>query len=276
MTTMTAMTQTAIDTGDGGAGLVASTIVVARRAFLKFLRTPQWVVLGSIQMALFLVLFRYVFGGAIGAEGGVTYVDFVVPGFIATGVLFVGGGLAVGIAEDMEQGFVDRLRSLPIPRASVLLGRFLADTGILVWNLAIGVAVGYLVGFRLHGSVAQGLAAFGLCVIFGCAMGWMFMCAGMYAGNAQAAQAAGLLVVPFAFVSSAYVPVATLPGWLQAVAQHSPVTYMVDAVRALTLGPGAEAALGHAASFYVTRSLLWTVAFVAVFAPLTIARFRRG
>src|SRR4029077_9089509 len=153
------------------------------------LRTPQWVVLGSIQMALFLVLFRYVFGGAIGTKGGVTYVDFVVPGFIATGVLFVGGGRAVGSAEDMEQGFVDRLRSLPIPRASVLLGRFLADTGILVWNLAIGVAVGYLGGCRLHGSVAQGLAACGLCVIFVCAMSWMFMCAGLYAGNAQAAQA---------------------------------------------------------------------------------------
>ena len=101
------------------------------------------------------------------------------------------------------------------------------------------------------------------------------MC-GYVRGERAGRAGGGLLVVPFAFVSSAYVPVATLPGWLQAVAEHSPVTYMVDAVRALTLGPGAEAALGHAASFYVTRSLLWAVAFVAIFAPLTIARFRRG
>src|SRR5262245_26550280 len=171
-----------------GSGLVTSTLVVARRSLLKFIRTPQLVVFGSVQMVLFLIIFRYVFGGAIGTASGVSYVTFLVPGFIATGVLFVGSGVAVGVAEDMEQGFVDRLRSLPIPRSSVLLGRFLADTATLVWSLAIGVAVGFLVGFRPEGSVLEGLAAFALCIVFGCALGWMFMCFGMYAGNAQAAQ----------------------------------------------------------------------------------------
>jgi ABC-2 type transport system permease protein len=258
-----------------GSGGITSTLVIARRTLLKFVRTPQLVVFGSIQMGLFLVIFRYVFAGAIGTASGVTYVDFLVPGFIATGVLFVGTGISMGIAEDMEQGFIDRLRSLPIPRTSVLLGRFLSDTATLVWSLALGVAVGFLVGFRLHGGFLDGAAAFGLCVVYGCALAWLFMCLGMYAGNAQAAQAIGFLVFPLVFISSAYVPAETLPPVLRIVAEHSPVTYMVDAVRALTMDPGAEAALGHPAAYFVTRSLLWAVALVAVFAPLTVARFKR-
>jgi len=259
-----------------GAGIITSTFVVGRRAFLKFLRTPQLVVFGSIQMALFLLLFRYVFGGAIGSQEGVSYVNFLVPGFIATGMLFVGSGVTVGVAEDMEQGFVDRLRSLPIPRSAVLLGRLLSDTVTLVWSLAIGVAVGFLIGFRPGGTLLESLAAFGLCVLFGFSLGWMFMCLGMYAGNAQAAQGVGFLVILLAFLSSAYVPVATLPSWLRIAAEQSPVTYMVDAVRALTLGPSAATALGHPAGFFVTRALLWAAAFAVVFAPLTVARFRKG
>jgi len=203
-------------------------------------------------------------------------VNFLVPGFIATGVLFVGAGVSVGVAEDMEQGFIDRLRSLPIPRASVLIGRFLADTATLVWSLALGVAAGFLVGFRLNGSVLDALAAFGLCIVFGCAVGWLFLCLGMFAGNAQAAQAVGFLVIPLAFISSAYVPAETMPSWMRVVAEHSPVTYVVDAARSLTLGPGAEAALGHPASFFVVRALAWAAAFVLIFAPLTVARFKRA
>jgi ABC-2 type transport system permease protein len=259
-----------------GSGIVTSTLVVARRALLKFIRTPQLVVFGSVQMVLFLVIFRYVFGGAIGTANGISYVNFLVPGFIATGVLFVGAGVSVGVAEDMEQGFIDRLRSLPIPRASVLIGRFLADTATLVWSLALGVAAGFLVGFRLHGSVLDALAAFGLCIVFGCAVGWLFLCLGMFAGNAQAAQAVGFLVIPLAFISSAYVPAETMPSWMRVVAEHSPVTYMVDAARSLTLGPDAASALGHPAGFFVIRALAWAAAFVLIFAPLTVARFKRA
>src|SRR4029434_7605065 len=122
MTTMAATTVRS-------ASLWASTLGIAKRSVLRFLRTPQLVVLGTIQGAMFLLIFRYVFGGAIGA-GGLSYVDFLVPGFITTGVLFAGMGAAAGVAEDLEQGFVDRLRSLPIPRSSVLAGRALADTAL--------------------------------------------------------------------------------------------------------------------------------------------------
>jgi ABC-2 type transport system permease protein len=262
-------------TSQHAAGLGTSTLGIAKRGLLKFLRTPQLVILSTVQGAIFLLIFRYVFGGAIGA-GGLDYVDFLVPGFITTGLLFVGMGAAAGVAEDLEQGFVDRLRSLPIPRSAVLAGRALADTAVQVWGLAVTAAIGFAVGFRLHGSVAQALAAFGLLVLLGFAFEWLFITLGLFAGSAQAAQGLALMVFPLTFVSSAYVPVESMPGWLQAFAEHQPVTVMVDAVRALTQGPAAEALLGHGAGFYVVRSLLWAAGIVAVFAPLAVARYRRG
>jgi ABC transporter DrrB family efflux protein len=240
-----------------------------------FLRAPQLVVLGTIQGAMFLLIFSYVFGGAMSA-GGVSYVDFLVPGFVTTGILFSGMGAAAGVAEDLEQGFVDRLRSLPIPRSAVLSGRALADTAVLVWGLAITTAIGFAVGFRIHGSMPNALEALALCVAFGFAFEWVFITLGMVAGNAQAAQGLAFMVFPLSFVSSAYVPVSSMPGWLQVFARHQPITYMVDAVRALVLGPEAQAVLGHSAGFYVGRSLLWAVGIVAVFAPLAVARYRRG
>jgi ABC-2 type transport system permease protein len=257
------------------AGLTASTLGIARRGLLKFLRTPQLVVVGTVQSALFLLIFRYVFGGAIGA-GGLDYVDFLVPGFITTGILFSGMGAAAGVAEDLEQGFVDRLRSLPIPRSAVLAGRALADTGLLVWSLAITSVVGFAVGFRLHGSVVDALAAFGLLLVFGFAFEWMFITLGLVAGSAQAAQGLALMVFPLTFVSSAYVPVESMPGWLQAFASHQPITVMVDAVRVLTQGQAAEALLGHGAGFYVVRAVAWSAAILVVFVPLAVARYRRG
>src|SRR5579864_2162560 len=140
------------------ASLLSSTTVIARRTFLKFIRSPQLVVVGTVQGAMFLLIFRYVFGGAI-ALPGVNYVDFVVPGFITTGVLFNAMYASAGMAEDMSAGLISRLRSLPIPRSAVLIGRALADTVIQIWGLAITVAIGFLVGFRLHGSWSAALAA---------------------------------------------------------------------------------------------------------------------
>jgi ABC-2 type transport system permease protein len=260
---------------DRSTTLSASTAVVFRRSMLKFFRTPQLVVVGALQGVVFLLIYRYVFGGAIGV-GGIDYVDFLVPGFVATMVLFTGMGAATGVAEDMAQGFVDRLRSLPIPRSAVLTGRAAAETAQLVWSIAIMTAVGFAIGFRFHGSATEAAAAFGLCVVFGFAFLWVFIAVGAIAKNAQAAQGIGFLVFPLTFVSSAYVPVQSMPGWLQAFANHQPVTLMVDAVRALTLGPEAGALLDHDAAWYVVRSLLWAAGIVVVFAPLAVAQFRRG
>ena len=149
-------------------------------------------------MALFFLCYRYMFGGAI-HTGEVPYVDYLVPGFVATGVLFVGIGAAVATAEDVEQGFVDRLRSLPIPRSSVLAARALADTAILAVASAVTVAIAFAVGFRLHGSVLDWLAAFGPVVVFGFAFEWLFVGMGLLASSPQAAQGMGMIVFPLVF-----------------------------------------------------------------------------
>jgi ABC-2 type transport system permease protein len=257
------------------AGAVATTAATATRTLRKFVRSPQLLVLGTIQGAMFLLIFRYVFGGAI-ESGAVPYVDFLVPGFVATSVLFTGMSTAAGVAEDLEDGFFDRLRSLPVPRAALLAGRAVADTGTLTWNLAVTVAISFLIGFRIHGDLPSALAAFGLCVVFGFAFVWLFVCMGLVAGNAQAAQGMSLLVFPFTFVSSAYVEVDTMPGWMQPIAENQPITPMVDAVRSLVLGDPALAGLSHSTGHYVVLSLLWSAALIAVFAPLAIARYRRS
>ena len=247
-------------------GLAKSTVTVARRALLRYVRTPQLIVLATVQMSLFFLIYRYMFGGAIHIAG-MPYVDYLVPGFLATGVLFSGMGTAAAMAEDLEQGFIDRLRSLPIPRAAVLTARATADTALVAWSTAFTTAVAFAVGFSLHGSAIDGLAAFGLVIAFGFAFEWLFITMGLFAGNAQAAQGMGMIVFPFAFVSSAYVPVSSMPSWLQVFANHQPLTYMVDSVRALTLGPHAHALLGHPSSYFVTRALLWALAIIAVTAP---------
>jgi len=253
----------------------ASTLVIAKRNLLKFLRTPQLLVLGSIQSAMFLLIFRYVFGGAI-SPGPVPYVDFLVPGFVVTSVLFAGTGTAAGVAEDVEHGFFDRLRSLPVSRGALLAGRTLADTGVLAWGLAITTAIGFAIGFRIHGNVPAALVAFGLCVVYGFAVTWLFVWIGLVAGNAQAAQGMSLLVFPLTFVSSAYVPVDSMPGWMQPIAENQPITAMTNAVRSLALGDPSLAGLGGGTGHWVALSLLWSAGLVLVFAPLAVARYRRS
>lgn len=257
------------------ASMFASTTAIAKRSWLKFIRTPQLVVVGTVQGAMFLLIFRYVFGGAIGS-GDLSYVNFLAPGFITTGIVWQGMASAAGIAEDHEQGFFDRLRSLPIPRSAVLAGRAVADTAMQTWGLTIMTIIGFAVGFRLHAPVTNALFAFALIIVFSFAFEWVFVTLGLYAGNAQAAQGMSLMLIPFTFVSSAFVPVESMPGVLQAVAEHQPVTYMVDAVRTLTQGASAEAMLGHDATYFVVRALIWSLAIVLVFAPIAVGRYRRG
>lgn len=257
------------------AGPTTTIIEVARRTVRKFARSPQLAVVGTIQGAMFLLIFRYVFGGAI-STGPVSYVDFLVPGFVLTGVLFAGSSAASGVAEDLEAGFIDRLRSLPIPRSSVMAGRALADTITATWGLVITTAIGFAVGFRLHASIGHGLAAFGLCIVSAYAFAWVFIYIGLVSGTAQAAQGISLLVFPLTFVSSAYVPVASMPGWMQPFAEHQPITVMVDAVRSLVLGANAAGPLPHPTSYYVVGTFLWAAGISIVFGALSIARYRRG
>jgi ABC transporter DrrB family efflux protein len=256
------------------AGAITAATTVAARSVRKFVRTPQLLVISTITGAMFLLIFRYVFGGAI-ETGPVEYVTFMVPGYIVTSVLFTGSNASSSVAQDLEEGFTDRLRSLPVSRTAVLAGRVVAESALLALGLAATLAIGFVVGFRPQGSAVEAIAAFGLVLAFGFAFMWLFVFVGLVAGNVQAAQGMSLLIFPLSFVSSAMVPVDSMPGWLQPIAEHQPITVMTNAVRSLALGDPALAGLSGTTAHYVTVSLMWAAGLVAVFAPLAVARFRK-
>ena len=253
-------------------GVWATASTYAGRTVRQFVRTPQLLVVNSVTSVMFLLIFRFVFGGAIGT-GRVRYVDFLIPALAAVSGLFAGG--AVGVAEDADSGLFDRLRSLPVPRPAVLLGRSMADVALITWGTFVTVVVGFAVGFRVHGGALGALAGFALCVLFAAAFSWLQIFLGLVSGNAQAAQGISFSVFPLIFVSNAYVPVRSMPGWLQPVAENQPVSAMVGSVRALVLGGDTQALLGHSTTWYVVRALLWSALILAVFATLSTRRFAK-
>lgn len=257
------------------AGALTTTIGIARRTVLHNVRNPQVFVLGMVQGAMFLLIFRYVFGGAI-TTNGVRYVDFLVPGFVGTGVLFAGMTSSIGAAEDLQEGLFDRLRSLPVPRVAIVAGRVVADTILATIGLAVTTSVGFAMGFRTSAPLSSLLLAVALCTFAAFAFTWMFVLLGIVSGNPQAAQGMGLLVFPFTFVSSAFVPVESMPGWMQSFAQNQPLTQIVNATRAFSLGDDAERVLGESAGYFATRSIFWCVLFIVIFAPLAARRYKRG
>jgi ABC-2 type transport system permease protein len=255
----------AISRPAGAPGTVAAALQVARRALLKYVRTPGLSIMSIVQAGMFLFSFRYVFGGAIHA-GSVSYVDYLVPAYVATIVLFTGGGIAVAVAEDKAQGFTDRLLSLPVPRLSLVLGRTLADSTTNAWSILTTAALGFAFGFRLTGSPVDALAAFGLCLVYAVVFTVVFIVMGLFAPNAQAAQGMSLIAFIFAFISSAYVPAASMPGWLQPFSRYQPITPMVNAVRSLVTGSAADVGL----------ALAWSGLLLLVFTPIAVLRYRRA
>ena len=195
---------------------------------------------------------------------------------MVTGVLFQGMSASSGVAEDLQGGLFDRLRSLPIRLLSIVTGRVGADSALVTWGVVVMTAVGFAVGFRISGTAAQAVAALGLTVLYGFAFVWLFIAMGLFAGSPQAAQGLSFLVFPLSFCSSAYVPVSTMPGWMQAFAERQPMTYMCNTVRVLTGGPAAEQLLGHSLSTYLWPSLAWTAGLIVVFAPLAVWKLKRS
>jgi len=246
-------------------GAVASAGQVARRALLKYIRTPSLSIMSIVQSGMFLFSFRYVFGGAIHAGAG-SYADFLIPGYVATLMLFTGGGIAVAVAEDRAQGFTDRLLSLPVPRLSLVLGRVVADSSTNAWSILTTAALGFAFGFRLPGTGADALAAFGLCLVYAVVFTVVFIVMGLFAPNAQAAQGMSLIAFVFAFISSAYVPADSMPGWLQPFAKYQPITPMVNAVRALLTGSSSNVGL----------ALAWCALLLLVATPLAVLRYRKA
>jgi ABC-2 type transport system permease protein len=259
-----------------GAGFVTAALQSAKRTVLQFFRTPQLLLLGTIQGALFLFMFRYIFGGAINPGNGLDYVDFLVPGFLVSAILWLGMPAATGVAEDAATGVHDRMRSLPIPRSSVIVGRSLADTALTMWGIFVATVLAFIVGFRLDASVAEVTLALVVLLAASYSFMWVFITIGLTSKSAQAANGtATLLIVPLAFVSAAYVPADSLPGWMQPVANNQPFTIFSNAMRSLLLGGADAVGLGHSTAYWVMLSFVWCAGILAVFGTIAVSRFAR-
>jgi ABC transporter DrrB family efflux protein len=248
---------------------VTDTAVVTGRNLRHFIRQPDLLVFSTIQPVLFVLLFVYVFGGAIGRSlpHGVAYVDFLLPGVFVQSVTFGASQTAVGLKEDLTRGVVDRFRSMPMARSAVLAGRTVADLIRNILIIGLMIAVGYLVGFRFLGGVAGAVACIAVVAAFGFALSWIFAFVALTVRGTEAAQSAGFVVIfPLVFASSVFVPVSTFPDWLQAFAKINPVTVTADAARSFALF-GTPASLGVAAA--------WIGGLLAVFIPLSVWRYRR-
>jgi ABC-2 type transport system permease protein/oleandomycin transport system permease protein len=244
-------------------------MAVTWRNLIGYRRVPQLLVFSTIQPVIFVLLFRYVFGGAIDVPGPIPYVDFLMPGVFVQTVVFGALATAIGLAADMKSGMLERFRSLPMARSAVLAGRTLADLTRNVFVVILMVAVGFLVGFRIHTSALALVAGILLLLFFGYAMSWIFAAVGLAVGDPETAQAAAFPVLaPLVFASTVFVPLQSMPGWLQVWAEHQPVSVTASAVRALVLG-------GPTASL-VWQSLAWCVGILLVFAPLAVRRYRRA
>ncbi|HUV09539.1 MAG TPA: ABC transporter permease [Acidimicrobiia bacterium] len=247
--------------------VMSDALTIAWRNILNIRRTPELLVFSTIQPIIFVVMFRYVFGGAIQVPGG-SYVNYLMPGIFVQTVVFGSLTTGVGLADDLQKGLIDRFRSLPMARSAVLVGRTLADLLRNVFVIALMCAVGYLVGWEPTGGALRILAGLGLVLAFSYSLSWVFAIVGLYVPDSETAQAASFpIMAPLVFASSAFVPVATMPSWLQGFAEHQPVSVVVDAVRVLTIGGAARS--------QVLTALAWIVGIVAVAAPIAVARYRR-
>ena len=256
---------------------VADSLAIAQRNLLKYVRIPTLLVFSTIQPVMFVVLFRYVFGGAINLPPGLSYVDFLMPGIFVQTVVFGSTQTGVGLAEDLAGGMIERFRSLPMARSAVLAGRTISDTVRNFFVVALMTGVGMAVGFRFHGGFANAIAGLVLAVLFGLAFSWIMAVIGLSAGNVEAAQASSFVwVFPFVFASSAFVPLQSMPGWLQAWAKVNPVSVVVNAIRSLTLGGNtARLAQGGTTFTHLWQALAWIVGILVVFVPFAVRKYRR-
>jgi ABC-2 type transport system permease protein/oleandomycin transport system permease protein len=255
---------------------VTDSLAIASRYLIAYKRLPQLLVFSTIQPIMFVLLFRYVFGGAIAVPGGIAYVDYLMPGIFVQSTVFGAASTGIGLAEDAGKGLIERFRSLPMARSAVLLGRTWADLARNAFVIVLMALVGFLVGFRIQGTWAAFALSLVIILLFAYALSWVTALIGLKASNAEAAQAATFpILFPLTFASSAFVPVQAMPEWLQGFATYQPVSVVINAARSLCLGEQASALYTTPTSQYVAGALAWTVAIVVVFAPLAVRAYRR-
>jgi ABC transporter DrrB family efflux protein len=246
---------------------VRHALVIMRRNLLHIRSDPEQLVGMTIQPLMFLVLFVYVFGGAI-AGSSRAYLQFALPGILIQGIAFTGFQTALGLNVDFQRGLIDRFRSLPISRAAVVGGRIGADAVRVLWGVLIITGFGVALGFRFHGGFPGAIGAVALATIFGIAVCWPMAFIGVTARSPEAVNTWGFMIIlPLTFASSVFAPPESMPGWLAAFVKVNPITKVVDATRGLMLGGSVARPLW--------QSLVWIAIIVAVFAPLAINRYRR-
>jgi ABC transporter DrrB family efflux protein len=250
---------------------VGDALTMAWRNLLNIKRNPQLLVFATIQPVVFVLMFRYVFGGAIQGSlpPGQTYVNFLMPGIFVQTIVFGSLTTGVGLADDLGKGLIDRFRSLPMARSAVLVGRTLADFVRNFFVVILMCIVGFIVGWTIGTNVLGLLGAVAIILAFSYSLSWVFAIVGLMVKDGETAQAVSFpLLAPLVFASSAFVPVATMPSWLQGWARNQPVSVVVNAARALTIGgPTSE---------YVIKAIIWIVGIVAVCAPIAVARYRKA
>jgi ABC-2 type transport system permease protein/oleandomycin transport system permease protein len=248
--------------------LASDTAIIAERNLIRLPRAPELLLAFTVQPIMFLLLFRYVFGGAIKTPG-YSYVDFLIPGIIVQNIAFGGFVTALGLNEDMHKGLIDRFRSLPMARPAVLAGRTISDIVTNALSLTILLITGVIIGFSFHTSFLDALGGVGLLLLFGYAFSWFFAFVGLLTSTPESANSVAFIAVfPLTFISSAFVPVSSMPDVLRAFATVNPFTIVVNAMRHLWLGAPAHN--------YVWGSVVWSLVIIAVFAPLAVARYRRA
>lgn len=252
--------------------VVSDAAAMTKRNLLRYVRVPQLLVFSTIQPIMLILLFNYVFGGALTAETDIAYIDFVVPGILIQAVIFGSTQTGVGLVDDLQSGIIDRFRSLPMARSAVLSGRTLGDAVRNTFVVLLMIGIGTLLGFRFHNGFWFALCAVGLAVLTGLTFGWIQACIGLLIKDVETVQAASFVwVFPLVFASSAFVPVETMPGWLQAFAENQPLTKAIDGIRWLTQG----AIPGGPAGTDVWAALAWMVGLLIVFVPITVQLYRR-
>ena len=256
------------------------TVVIVRRNLLRVVRMPQLVLFATVQPVMFLILFNYVFGGAVGrsipAAAGGEYLNWLLPGVLLQMVAFGSLQTAMGLIEDLNNGVIDRFRSLPMARSAVLAGRTVADLVRNIFVLTLVLVLGYVLGFRPQTWLLPLLGGVLVAMMFAFALSWVMACIGLGVKNSEAAQSAAMIpTFPLVFASSVFVPTETLPGWLRVFADHQPVTRTANAVRSLILGQGALPPSQTVAG-EVTAAVLWSLAILVLAAPLAVRLYRRA
>jgi ABC transporter DrrB family efflux protein len=251
--------------------------IVTWRNLMNVRRNPDWLMAATLQPIMFVLLFAYVFGNAIGGEaGGAAYREFLIAGIFAQTVAFNSAFTVIGFANDLQKGIIDRFRSLPMSRIAVVLGRTTSDLVVSVVALVVMSACGLLVGWRIRGSFWDALLGYLVMLMFAWALSWVGALIGLAARSVEVAQSAGLIwMFPLSFISSAFVPTDTLPAFLKAIADWNPFTAVINATRDLFGNRFGTPPTGWPAENAALYAILCCLAIIAIFAPLATARYRR-